>query len=307
MLKLILKKDSFSSATAHYLEKLYQKHFEITTDLNSNGLIYADWRDYDWAVSLDRPGIIDHLWDPMEQDTKIQDTDKLKVIRSNGWFDLVNEPLWYKSEGLDQFTATNENSKTFLMLMNLKKPHRTLMWNCIRPYIDNAIYSYQGHGMPLQGSTDIARSAASWQRHLNPEWYNLTKFSLVVESQILRNADNTPVDPSEKSLKPFAFKHPMVIWGPPMTLAWLRTWGFETFDNCIDESYDLEFDNSKRLSMIIKEVERLNATPADYFVTEETQRRLDKNYNRFYDTDWGLRQLEEKLFDVIKEYGAKYG
>jgi hypothetical protein len=92
-----------------------------------------------------------------------------------------------------------------------------------------------------------------------------------------------------------------------MTLSWLRSWGFETFDNCIDESYDLEFDNNKRLLMIIKEVERLAATPADNFVTAETQRRLDKNYNRFYDIDWGLNLLDERVFKVIKEHSAKHG
>jgi hypothetical protein len=306
MCKLILKDNYSSTASKFHLEDLYRQHFEITTDTNSDGLLYVDWQDYDWAVNLNRPGIIDHLWDPMIYNRKIQDTDMLKVLRSNGWFDLVNEPLWYKSIGWDKITATNENSKTFLMLMNMKKPHRDQIWTKIQPYLDQAIYSYQGHGVSLHGESDIDRTNGNWQRHVNPKWYNLTKFSLVVESQILSNTDNTPADPSEKSLKPFAYKHPMIIWGPPMTLSWLRSWGFETFDNCIDESYDLEFNNNKRLSMIIREIERLIATPADYFVTAETQRRLDINYNRFYDIDWGLKQLEEKVFKVIKEHNAKH-
>ena len=307
MYKLILKDNYSSTASKFYLTGLYQKHFELTTDINSDGLLYADWQDYDWAVSLNRPGIIDHLWDPMVHNYKIQDTDNLKILRSNGWFDLVNEPIYYKTIGLDKITATNENSKTFLMLMNMKKPHRDRIWNQIQPYIGNAIYSYQGNGISLQGSNDIVKNTGDWQRYVNPDWYNLTKFSLVVESQILNNPDNTPADPSEKSLKPFAFKHPMIVWGPPKTLSWLRSWGFETFDNCIDESYDLEFNNDKRLAMIIREVKRLIAAPADYFVTAETQRRLDINYNRFYDIDWGLNQLEEKVFKVIKEHGAKHG
>lgn len=307
MLKLILKADSWCSANAFYLEEFYKSHFEITTDLNSTGLIYADWKDYKWAASLNRPGIIDHLWDPKEQDPQIQDNKNLKVLRSNGWFDLVNEPLWYTASGLDQFTATNDNTKTFLMLMNLRKAHRDQIWNNISPYLTQAIYSYQGRGIPLTGSSDINPTNGNWQRYINPDWYNLTKFSVVVESQICKHADNTPVDPSEKSLKPFAFKHPMIVWGPPMTLAWLRSWGFETFDNCIDESYDLEFNNYKRLLMIIKEVERLTNTPKDYFESGETQRRLDVNYKRFYDLDWAKQQLKERVFDVIKAHGAAHG
>jgi len=307
MSKLILKADSWCTANAFYLEELYRSKFEVTTDLNSDGIIYADWKDYKWAVELNRPGIIDHLWDPMEQDPQIKDNENLKVLRSDGWFDLVNEPLWYTALGLDEFTASCENTKTFLMLMNIKKPHRDQIWNSIRPYLNNAIYSYHGRGIPVTGSIDIDVGIGNWQRHVNPDWYNLTKFSLVVESQLLKHNDNTPVDPSEKSLKPFAFKHPMIVWGPPLTLSWLRSWGFETFDNCIDERYDLEFDNAKRLSMIIEEVKRLINTPKDYFNTAETRRRFDINYNRFYNLDWARQQLEERVFVVIKEHGAKYG
>ena len=294
--KLLLHPDKWSNATAFFLEELYQKHFDISYDLNDDGIVYAHWLDWEWAKSLNRPAIVDHLWDPW-QNPEIQDTEHLRVIRSDGWFCIANECLWYKALGYDEYQSTNTNDQTFLMLMNYQRAHRDQIWEKIQPHLDNALYSYQDQGVTIEG--DIAREEGPWQRHLNQSWYNKTKYSLVVESGIEQGVH------SEKILKPCAFRHPFIVWGPQGLLKWLRSWGFETFDNCIDESYDLEKDNDKRLSMIIEEVARLNATPKDYFLDNETQRRLDNNYKRFYNIEWTHEQME-LYFDQIKEYSSRW-
>lgn len=288
-MRLILKKDSWSNATAFYLEELYQQHFDLSYDLNDDGIVYAHWQDWEWAKSLNRPAIIDHLWDPWDN-PEIQDTEYLRVIRSDGWFAIANECLWYKALGYNSYQSSNKNSNTFLMLMNYRRPHRDQIWSAIQPHLSNALYSYQDRGIEIEG--DISRQEGPWQRYLNKDWYDQTKYSLVVETNVTECH-------SEKILKPCAYRHPFITWAPAGYLKWLRSWGFETFDNCIDESYDLEEDNNKRLKMIIEEVARLNATSIDYFLDQETQRRLDTNYNRFYNIEWARDQLEEKLFKVI--------
>jgi len=126
-------------------------------------------------------------------------------------------------------------------------------------------------------------------------------YSLVVESGI----DNNPMIHSEKILKPIAFQHPFIVWGPCRYLEWLKTWGFETFDNIIDESYDLEPDPKLRLEMVIKEVARLNQQPSEYFDGPETLKRIDNNFNRFYNVDWAIEQFE-KYFDTIKQYSNSW-
>ena len=293
--KLLLHPDKWSNATAFFLEELYQKHFDISYDLNDDGIVYAHWQDWEWAKSLNRPAIIDHLWDSWAN-PEIVDTDLLKVIRSDGWFCIANECLWYKALGYDEYQSTNTNDQTFLMLMNYQRAHRDQIWEKIQPYLDNALYSYQDRRVSIEG--DIAREEGLWQRHLNQSWYNKTKYSLVVETDVTECH-------SEKILKPCAYRHPFITWAPQGYLFWLRSWGFETFDNCIDESYDLETDNTKRLEMIIKEVARLNAKPKDYFLDNETQRRLDNNYKRFYNIEWAYEQME-LYFDQIKEYSSRW-
>jgi hypothetical protein len=52
-------------------------------------------------------------------------------------------------------------------------------------------------------------------------------------------------------------KHPFVVATAPNSLQYLKQLGYKTFDGIIDESYDLEVDDGKRMIKIIKEAERL--------------------------------------------------
>lgn len=62
---------------------------------------------------------------------------------------------------------------------------------------------------------------------------------------------------SEKTFKPILFKHPFMLLAVPKSLELLKDLGYKTFSECIDESYDNEYDDSKRVYMVAKEAERL--------------------------------------------------
>ena len=304
-IKLLCHPNYWSNATAFFLEKLYSNHFDITIidpaatyDPNTS-VVYAHWLTANqWIESWQDQGfkiVIDHLWDPWGA---WENKSNQLVLRSDGWFCIANEALWYTALGLNRYTAKNTNTKDFLMLMNLKHPHRDQIWSKIQTQLSNSIYSYHGNNIKLQGGEDIDPKLDVWQRHVNPDWYDQTKYSLVVESGL----GYDPMVHSEKSLKPIAFKHPMIIWGPPGYLTWLRSWRFETFGHCIDETYDDIRDDQQRLDKIIQEVARLNATPKDYFEDNLTQEILEHNYNVFYDKQWAHDQFEKRLINVIKEF-----
>lgn len=63
---------------------------------------------------------------------------------------------------------------------------------------------------------------------------------------------------TEKVVKCFAYHHPFVVIGLPGTLELLKKEGFITFSGFIDESYDLEENDDKRLNMALKEIKKLN-------------------------------------------------
>jgi hypothetical protein len=74
-----------------------------------------------------------------------------------------------------------------------------------------------------------------------------------------------PSSITEKAYKPIACKKPFIVFSTPYFLEDLKTLGYKTFNGFIDESYDLEIDNSKRLELIVSEINRiLNLSEHEY-------------------------------------------
>jgi hypothetical protein len=86
------------------------------------------------------------------------------------------------------------------------------------------------------------------------KYYKNTYFSLVNETHY---HNNCPRFLTEKIYKPIAQKQPFVLTSTPHSLAALRQLGYKTFGDIIDESYDKETNDNKRLKLIANEVERL--------------------------------------------------
>ena len=89
---------------------------------------------------------------------------------------------------------------------------------------------------------------------------------------------------TEKIFKPIVSKRPFIMVAAPGNLAYLKSYGFRTFDHWIDESYDSEKDNLIRLEKIATEVEKLcNLSPADLKkMHAEMKEDLEFNFNHFY-------------------------
>ena len=98
-----------------------------------------------------------------------------------------------------------------------------------------------------------ASSRDSWM-------YARTYFSLVSETHYFKDGEEHGIFFSEKLFKPIMFKHPFILIAPRGSLAATRSLGYKTFRelDLIDESYDNEEDDIKRMLMIIKETERLS-------------------------------------------------
>lgn len=88
------------------------------------------------------------------------------------------------------------------------------------------------------------------------KYFDESYFSIVTEGDYYSNKGIRQF--TEKVLKCFAYHHPFVVVGLPGTLELLREQGFITFSSIIDESYDLEENDDKRLNMALKEIEKLN-------------------------------------------------
>jgi hypothetical protein len=89
---------------------------------------------------------------------------------------------------------------------------------------------------------------------------------------------------TEKTFKAIALEMPFVLVAPAGSLEYLREYGFQTFADIFDESYDEEANDILRVEKVVKLLKDL-----DDLSTQERQQihraclpRVDHNYNHFY-------------------------
>lgn len=93
--------------------------------------------------------------------------------------------------------------------------------------------------------------------------YEDSYFSIVTETNFFGHTGRFL---SEKTFKPMLYKHPFILLCDPYSLPLLKQIGYKTFHPYIDESYDNEPNDVKRLKMILNEVNRLcNLTELELF------------------------------------------
>ena len=98
----------------------------------------------------------------------------------------------------------------------------------------------------------------------------------------------------EKIFTPILFKKPFLLLGPINGLEILKSYGFKTFSEYIDESYDTQVDSDKRMDMVLDELERLSNTDM-IELTKNIKPILDYNYNLLLD-------MNKNKKDYLKEY-----
>jgi hypothetical protein len=95
---------------------------------------------------------------------------------------------------------------------------------------------------------------------------------------------------SEKTLHAFFLKRPFILVAPPGTLEYLKKLGFKTFESFWDESYDKEFDHTKRFVKIFKLID---------YIESLTLQECKNIYNEMYET------IEYNYQKVLKFYENK--
>ena len=88
---------------------------------------------------------------------------------------------------------------------------------------------------------------------------------------------------TEKTFKPIALGMPFVIVGTQGSLKYLRSYGFKTFGDLWDESYDDEPDDSKRIEKIAHTLKLLDDL-GEYrqAIFDSAQEIIEHNWNHFY-------------------------
>jgi hypothetical protein len=106
---------------------------------------------------------------------------------------------------------------------------------------------------------------------------------------------------TEKVFKPIVARRPFILAAAPGNLAYLKSYGFCTFDRWIDESYDLETDHYIRIEKITFEIAKLCSMSPKLLeqMYLEMQEVLEYNFNHFYTT------FKDKIVDELVDNFTK--
>ena len=115
---------------------------------------------------------------------------------------------------------------------------------------------------------------------------------------------------TEKIFKPIVLRMPFILVGCANNLEYLRSYGFKTFGDFWDESYDSEFDPIKRLDAIVKilkDISNMSIKEQEAMLVK-MQPILDHNYNLFNSPDFVRNEwehLKEQLRLMCLNYEFK--
>jgi hypothetical protein len=214
--------------------------------------------------------------------------------------------------GDNQYQPQRDYQYAFLMLMNKQREHRDRALSVLVPVLDRALYSYVDRGIDVQN--DFPRDGSTrlhWTYSNNPNWYDQSFFSVVVESYMRTDAwranpelPNFKTEVNEKTFKTMVYYHPFITYGSYQALAYLHREGFETFDNLWDQSYDLIIKDQDRFdavtSLILDTVQRYDR--GELTIDTETQNKLIHNHARFFDKQLVEQRMIQEIFNTIKEF-----
>lgn len=142
---------------------------------------------------------------------------------------------------------------------------------------------------------------SSASANINMPLLNSAFLNVVTETCFYENFNHL----TEKIFKPIVMMQPFILVGTYKSLAYLRQYGFKTFNRWIDESYDEVKNPFKRLDMITAEIEKIcSLTPDERnALYEEMLPVLEHNRRHFYGAmyDMVVDEFCENLRAVVKK------
>jgi hypothetical protein len=121
------------------------------------------------------------------------------------------------------------------------------------------------------------------------EDYQQTQIEVVLETLF----DDTRWHLTEKTLRPIACGHPFMLAATPGSLKYLHSYGFETFDGLIDETYDSILDPVQRLQAIVESMKQLMSAGQETW--NQLQVIAKRNQQRFFSDEFQQQVIDEFL------------
>lgn len=106
---------------------------------------------------------------------------------------------------------------------------------------------------------------------------------------------------TEKIFKPIVTARPFVLVASPGSLSYLRGYGFRTFDDWIDESYDVMTDAGARLDAVAREIAKIAALSQSQLRSLHQDMRSVLDYNKKHFFGDFRRIIVDELVDNFEQ------
>jgi len=266
-------------------------------------------------ISLDKPNVSFYICGRIKHQFQ-----HARVYQWMDWF--ITTSYFYKNikpDLLDQKLLKNSSKeKHFDVLLGCARTHRDFVYSSIieRQLDSKVLMSYHRWANQDLKTTSFQfeteglefEQSRTYQHTIDPviyygkgmslsqvvpiSVYNQTHYSLVAET----NFSNSYNFYTEKIVKPIMAGRLFIAIAGQGYLEFLRSLGFKTFNNVIDESYDQEKDNVRRWTMALDQFEILCSQDPDQ-IQNQIADIVNHNQRTMLETDW-YGQLAQ---DFIKQ------
>jgi len=194
----------------------------------------------------------------------------------------------------------SKKEKIYNCLNHAPKNHRTFLFDNLKSknLLNYGFVSYIDKGIVLPQTIDPMRMIVPGSLPYNCFSYYIVEesyFNVVTETHHeYDNPDYNGLHITEKTYKAL-ISQPFIIVGQYGHLKKLREWGFQTYPELFDESYDLIENPNSRLNLIIGEIERL---------CNMDKNELEKIYKSVL---WKVEHNRKRMLNFEKdEFAYKY-
>jgi hypothetical protein len=111
----------------------------------------------------------------------------------------------------------------------------------------------------IENHFPICTAESHYSADFDIDDYESTEIEVVLETLF----DDLRLHLTEKTLRPIAMGQPFILAGTYGSLKYLHGYGFKTFADCWDESYDMMTDSIERMNKIVQIIEDITVMPKD--------------------------------------------
>lgn len=307
--KLILVGETFLNGASPHHIPLFQQYFDIEsydplkTYTKDYTFMYRFDNQYERIAQYKEVGckfIAEALWELEFACDSNFDDQTIGLINNVEHHRTISVPKWFWFEEHHSQWGKKPVSlpynyakeKIFLMQIGGGTQERLSLWEQLeaRDLLKDSLHSFLDKGYGLEGPVaNYKRTRTTFpQRNYVADWYNKTVFSVILEYSYLDR--EYPAFITEKTCKPIMYGHPFILYGATHSLKSLKDWGFETYDNWFDESYDDTTDLHMKIEHICDEIARPTREYDDV-----TKHKINYNVERF----WNRELVHQLIVDEI--------